>query len=119
VGLVYFYLDFDYLDLDQDITVFRLQRVNRELGIRVVRGLASLEIPCPAMPGADNLAALDHALAEGTAAVQAYIVYGAVGSVHVGDAYGLAPAGEFFGCAGGGEFGLAGQLDEVRHLMRR
>src|SRR5258708_2668021 len=81
-----------------------------------MRGFAGSGIVLPAVPGADNLAILYHALADPAAAVQADVINGAVDAVHVSDADGLAfsllGAGEFLRLVGGGEFGLGGELDE-------
>ena len=66
--------------------------------------------------GSTDLHKLDHAFAERAAAVQADVVHGAIGAVHVGDAYGvitcLLGTGKFFGFVGGREGGLGGELDE-------
>src|SRR6266568_6388966 len=76
------------LDFDQDVAVFDFDWIYRNLGIGVVRCFAGFGIVLPAVPGADDLAVLDHALTERTAAVQSDIVHGAVDAVHVGDADG-------------------------------
>ncbi len=67
------------------------------------------------MPGANDLAVVDHALAEWTASVQADIVHGAVEAVHVRDADVFVAAGEFFGLVWARQVGLAGQFDYGRH----
>src|SRR5690349_21206702 len=67
------------------------------------------------MPGANDLAVVDHALAEWTASVQADIVHGAVRAVHVRDADVFVAAGEFFGLVWARQVGLAGQFDYGRH----
>jgi hypothetical protein len=67
------------------------------------------------VPGADNFATFDHSLPQRPAAMQADVVHGAVGTVHVGDADRLLAAGKFFGFVGGREFGLSSKFGEVRH----
>jgi len=102
------------LDFNQHVAIFDLQRVNSNLRAGILRGFAGLWIPRPAMPGAHYFAAFDHSLPQGAAAMEADIIHGAVGAVHVGDADGLVAAGKFFGFVGGREFGCGGELDEVR-----
>ena len=67
------------------------------------------------MPGADDFAAFDHSLPQGSAAMQADIVHGAECAVHVGDADGFIAAGKFLGFVAGREFGFGGDLREAGH----
>src|SRR5271155_2787280 len=96
-------------DLDQHIPALNLYRINRNPSPRSP-SLARLRVPLPAMPGTNNFASRDYALAERAAAMQADVIHGADFAVYVGDADGLAAAGEFFGLVGGGEVGLGGDL---------
>src|SRR5882672_3445165 len=102
------------LDFNQHITVFNLQWIHGNFHAGVLLGGAGLWVVLPAVPGAHDLAAFDHSLAQRAAAMETDIVHGAVGAVHIRDADGLVAAGEFFGFVGGWEFGFGGELDEVR-----
>jgi len=92
--------------------VFNFQGIDGNLRAGIVCGFAGLRIPLPAVPRADELVALDHALSQRAAAVQAHVVHRRNGSVHVGDADDSVAAGKFLGFAFGGKFGLG----ESQHL---
>ncbi len=64
------------------------------------------------MPWAHNLPVFNHALPQRPAAVQADVVHGRDGAVHVSHADGLIAAGKFSGFVIGGEFGLGGEFGE-------
>src|ERR1035437_7679624 len=61
--------------LDQELSVFHLQRVNLELEVGAVDRLSGFRIPLPSMPRADQLVALDRSLPQRTAAMQTHVVH--------------------------------------------
>src|SRR5271165_1731371 len=93
------------------VPTLNLHRIHRYLRARRA-GLARLWVPRPAVPWADYLAALDHAFAQGTTAVQTGVLHGEDFAVHVGNADWLVAAGEFFGLVEGGKVGLSGEFGE-------
>ena len=94
------------LDLDHHAAVFNFQGINGYPGVGTVRSLAGLGIPLPAVPWTDEFVALDDALAKRTATMQADVIHGGYGSVHVTHADDFVTTGEFFGLALGRKFGL-------------
>ena len=103
---------FYFLEFDQHIAVFNFEGINRDFGGLIVRGLARFRVVLPAVPGANDLAVLNHSLTEGTALMKANIIQCGIVAIHVGYADFLASTGEFFGGVGGGEFGLRRQFSE-------
>jgi len=103
------------LDFDQHFAILNLQRIHSNLRARILLGRPSLHIPRPAMPGANNFAALNHSLPERSSAMQADVVHGAERAAHIGDADSLITAGKFFGYVDRLKFGFGGELGEVRH----
>jgi hypothetical protein len=94
------------LDLDHHVAIFNLHGIDCDPGVGIVRGLAGLGIPLPAVPWTDELVAFDDPLTKRTATMQAVIIHRGDGSVHVGHADDFVAAGEFFGFALGGKIGL-------------
>src|ERR1035438_9457960 len=105
--------------LNHDLSVFHLQRVNLELEVRAVDRLSGLRIPLPSMPRADQLVPLDRSLPQRTATMQTHVVHGADDSVYIGYAYHLGATGKLLGFAFGRKSGLVGQFDELGHVDGR
>src|SRR5579864_4889565 len=84
------------LDLDQHVAVLDLDRIYSDLHIWVVRRCPGLRIPRPRVPGADQLAILDHALSKRTSAMQADVIHRRVFAIHVSDADFFVTAAKFF-----------------------
>ena len=87
------------LNFDHHIPVFNLQRIHCNLRARVMRSLASLRIPLPAVPGTDHLVAFNHSLPQRPAAMQADVVHGGDRPIHIGDADDFVAERKFFGFA--------------------
>src|SRR4029077_5223826 len=101
-----------YLDVDQNLAVFNLQRIHGDLHVRIIPGLSGVRIPCPAVPWADHFAFLNHPLPARPATGQADVIHRGDRPVDVGDADDLVAAGEFLSFVGGGKFGLGSEFDK-------
>src|SRR5579872_5500956 len=104
--------NYQLLHINQHILAFHLDGIHGQAESRTVACLPGLRVPLPAMPGANHLVVHDDALAQGAAAVQANVVHGGNGSVHVGDAHHFFANGEFFGFARLGQIGFGGNASE-------
>src|SRR3984893_5018686 len=107
------------LNLNQHVATFNLERIHGDLHAGIVRSLARLRIPLPAVPWADQLVAFDHSLPQGPAAVQAYVVHSADGAVDVGDTDYFVAAGKFFFLPFGVGLGWGCESGEIGHVCPR
>jgi len=103
------------LHFNHHIPTFNFQGVDRNLGSGIVGRLPSLGVPLPAVPGTDHLVSLNHALPQRTAAMQAFVVHGGDGSVHVGYADYFLTHWKFFSFTLGRKIGLSGKFYKIRH----
>ena len=91
------------LKLKEYIAVFDFEGIQGEFRLRVLDGLACLQIPFPTVPRTDDFALFDCALPERSAPVQADVVDRGVSSVHIGNANFLVATAKFLGLVSAGE----------------
>ena len=80
-----------------------------------MRRLASLRIPLPPVPGTDYFVSLNQTLAQGSAAMKAYVVHGRDCPIHIGHADDFLAERKFFGFACWRKFRFSCEFYETCH----
>jgi hypothetical protein len=103
------------LHFNHYVSPLNLERIHLNFCAWVLRCLASLRIPLPPVPGTDYFVSLNQTLAQGSAAMKAYVVHGRDCPIHIGHADDFLAERKFSGFACWRKFRFICEFYETCH----